>query len=63
MKTSTFLENESQFCSPTLVIIALCEGQGPIFRLDDKLDESDNIVSLKRLRKMIKNVLNLKRSK
>ena len=50
MKASTFFEFESLFYTLSLAIAALCKGQGPIFRIDDKLDEGDNIVSLKCLR-------------
>ena len=63
MKTSTFFENESLFYTLALAIVALCEGQGPIFRVDDKLGEIENIVSLKRVRKLIKNLLNPERQK
>ena len=63
MKTSTFLEKESPFYSLTLAIVAFCEGPGPILWVDDKLDESDNIVNLKRLRKIMKNKLKPERQK
>ena len=50
MKASTLFENELLFYALILAIIALCEGQSQIFRADDKLDESENTVHLKRLR-------------
>ena len=63
MKTSIFFENESLFYPLTLANFALCESQDPIFRVDVKLDERDKIVSLKRPKTMIKNVLNPERQK